>query len=67
MSVAVVLNTNLLIEFDDSPEEGRFWYQVHNSGALVVFAAKGGDADRTEIVYGPAAWRSVKGNASKAR
>ncbi len=66
MSVSVVLGTNAVIEFDDNKEEGRFWYQVHSSGALFVFVAKGGEADRAEIVYGPAAWRSVTGNASKA-
>lgn len=66
MSVSVVLGTNQVIDFNDNKEEGRFWYQVHSSGALFVFVAKGGEADRPDTVYGPAAWRSVTGDAGKA-
>jgi hypothetical protein len=66
MSVSVVLNTNAVVEYESSPEQGRYWYLVHASGALFVQVAKPGDADEIEIVYGPAAWRSVTGHSSKA-
>jgi hypothetical protein len=65
MSVSVELITKMEENFDDSASEGRFWYQIHGSGALCIWVAKGGEADRIHKAYGPAAWLRVSGDQQK--
>jgi hypothetical protein len=45
----------------DSEEEGRFSYEIHSSGALLIWVKHGGGADSIHIAYGPGAWISVTG------
>lgn len=47
----------------DSEEEGRYSYEIHGSGALLVWVKRGGEADSIHIAYGPGAWISVSGTS----
>jgi hypothetical protein len=46
-------------------EDGRYWYEIHSSGALVIWLGKGGESATTEAVYGPGAWIRVSGDRQR--
>ncbi|MGW3625670.1 hypothetical protein [Streptomyces sp. NPDC000880] len=45
----------------DSEEEGRYTYEIHSSGALLIWVKRGSEPDMLHIAYGPGAWISVSG------
>lgn len=42
-------------------EDHRYRYEVHPSGALLIWKAEDGQAEAVEIAYGPGVWHSAEG------
>ncbi|MCW2869561.1 MAG: hypothetical protein JWL99_881 [Streptomyces oryziradicis] len=43
-------------------DEGRYSYEIHSSGALIIWVARGGgEAAEVDVAYGPGAWIKASG------
>ncbi|MFF7203233.1 hypothetical protein [Streptomyces sp. NPDC008141] len=48
--------------FHRDGEEDHYEYEIHASGALIVWSIKRGAADAVLEAYGPGAWLKVSGS-----
>lgn len=50
-----------------SSSSAQHEYKIHDSGALLVWVKKGGDAKKVEVVFSPSAWLKVAGTPLSSR
>jgi len=46
-----------------SSSDTQYEYKIHDSGALQIFAKKGGEEKKTEVAFSSSAWLKVAGTA----